>query len=702
MDQADVPALLSRLESDEDASRKMAVFKLQSSINDPAFADVFITSGGLVVLRRLIMSSSGNTLAYSLQSLTRLLEVDMGWEVFEGPSSGELVERVVELIVTNPLVNILRGAMSILGALVGHTQSMRSTATFGFRALKPAVAVYPQFFELVLQQLASADHALCANALMLINSLIRDALQNEENEKGEEWARLVKRLQDLGLVKTVYNLMQSSALQDLALPMMDFQSLTKVMLRKWKNVKVNLERPEHRRTLKILHLASTPGQANPSVNGHTEEDVAEIGRMASRRHNPEKWRRLGFETESPAQDFEGTGYLGMMDLFDYAKKNEEGFQKLLLEQLSKPAHARCPVARSSLAVTKILYDLFDIDKTDISTAKGYQGNEVIDIDTMFKPLILHWSRLHTTALRGFFRLWRATGAEHDDFDRVRDLARILIGKVIGQATRTKDISEVEEEMQEIDVARLRELQMQVLETAFEESWGHHLEHVRDGLKHEALQFVREQRVRCILEGSWFMRPQSRRDHTPGSRPGNWRFVRLSPNRRFLHHRDFEQQVFPDPAMESLHDKVDLGVISSVVSNVSVPGDDARSVSSNMGQNQNQNQSQNKSQNPAGTTTKITIYSLTHPGTPDPDECPILTLWPSTQSLASEWLDGLLMLLNQAPITAETAKLVNLVSDHGLRIRLLNVRMDSALDRTPQKAGVVPSRDALDEDYFFEI
>ena len=111
MDQADIPALLARLQSDEDAMRKMAVFKLQSSINDPSFADVYISSGGLNILRRLIMTTSGNTLAYSLQSLSRLLEVDMGWEIFENSGAGELVERLVELIVTHPLVNILRGGL---------------------------------------------------------------------------------------------------------------------------------------------------------------------------------------------------------------------------------------------------------------------------------------------------------------------------------------------------------------------------------------------------------------------------------------------------------------------------------------------------------------------------------------------------------------------------------------------------------------
>lgn len=81
---------------------------------------------------------------------------------------------------------------------------------------------------------------------------------------------------------------------------------------------------------------------------------------------------------------------------------------------------------------------------------------------------------------------------------------------------------------------------------------------------------------------------------------------------------------------------------------------------------------------------------------------MLTLWPMSHSLASEWLDGLLMLLNQAPITAETSKLINLVSDYGLKIRLLNVRMDSSFEGPPPGAGVVPSREGLDEDYFFEV
>ena len=86
--------MITRLDSDEDPVRKMAVFKLQSSINDPAFAEVFIQEGGLGRLRYLILQGSGNTLAYALSACARLLELDLSgnrsWEVVDS----EVIERV--------------------------------------------------------------------------------------------------------------------------------------------------------------------------------------------------------------------------------------------------------------------------------------------------------------------------------------------------------------------------------------------------------------------------------------------------------------------------------------------------------------------------------------------------------------------------------------------------------------------------------
>lgn len=114
--------------------------------------------------------------------------------------------QVVELIVTHPLVNILRGAMSILVAIVSHPHTSHSVrgsynGPFGFRALKPAIATHSQFLEMLVNRLSSADHALCANSLQLINSLMRDAVTNDTDT---EWPKFIKRLQDLGVIKAVF------------------------------------------------------------------------------------------------------------------------------------------------------------------------------------------------------------------------------------------------------------------------------------------------------------------------------------------------------------------------------------------------------------------------------------------------------------------------------------------------------------------
>jgi engulfment and cell motility protein 1 len=90
MDTVNVPELVERLGSEEDAVRKMAVFKLQSNIGDPSFAEIFIQDGGMQKLKFLTMHATGNTLAYSLTSFSRLLEVDKGWDYVEQ----DLIERV--------------------------------------------------------------------------------------------------------------------------------------------------------------------------------------------------------------------------------------------------------------------------------------------------------------------------------------------------------------------------------------------------------------------------------------------------------------------------------------------------------------------------------------------------------------------------------------------------------------------------------
>lgn len=446
--------------------------------------------------------------------------------------------------------------MSILVAVVSHPHTSASKASqpdsFGFAALKPAIGIYPQFLEMLVSRLSSADHALCANALQLINSLMREAITNDSEA---DWPKFIKRLQDLGVIKAVYALMQSTGLLDLAHPILEFQGLEKVLLRKWRNVPLEMHKSDHRRALKCLHLASKPEPVPEQFENGDDS--------SNSKHRPDKWRRLGFESETPKWEFEDTGYLGMMDLTNYVRKHEDSYQKILLEQSTRPWEDRCPIARASLAVTALLYEHFEVEKSDPDDAKGYLALESRSgFDRIFKPLLLQWARLHIAGLQAFIRLWKATGAKREDFSKIADLVRVLIEVTVGPASRTKDLKDVEDEMEGYQLSDLRKTQMEFLELTYEGTWGHHLRQVKDELDHEAVQFVKEQRIRCLLQGAWFPNalgykaeagPVTKQD-LKRSVPSSYRFVRLSHNRRYLHYADFDIQSSDEPELEALNDK----------------------------------------------------------------------------------------------------------------------------------------------------
>lgn len=615
-----------------------------------------------------------------------------------------------------PLVNILRGAMAILVSVVSRpyhadrtSQTSRSNSTGGFQALKPAIAVYPQFLEMLVTRLSSADHALCANALQLINSLMRDAITND-NET--EWPKFIKRIQDLGVIKAVYVLMQSSALQDLAHPLLEFQALTKILLRRWRDVPVDLVKPEHRRTIKAIHLSSNPEKPseNDGPNGESKP-----------KHNPHKWRRLGFSQENPEPDFADMGFLGMMDLSDYVRKHQDEFQNILLEQLVTAEEKRFPLARASLLLTAILFEHFEVDKMDLEDSKSYLALESrTNFDKVFKPLLLHWSRLHVAGLHAFLRLWKATGAEADDFVKITELVRILVESVVGGADRTKGIEEIEKEMAAFEYRKLHELQMELLELTYEDVWGQHLRGVKEELQTEALQFVKEQRIRCLLVGAWFPHGGVYADQETGgpvtadsliqTSSHGYRFIRLSENRKYLHWGDFDEKDEESPALSRLRDKIDLSIVSSVVSNVTA--NDRSSIASDS--------TLKELTHDKFTTTRVTIHgylpksrgghsrasSKASSGRSATKESVLLTFQPKSHAVASEWLDGLLMLLDQQPITAETNRLIHMMSDYGLKVRLLNVRFNDEEGIVEGMDGMdgpeIPSREGLDEDYYYEI
>lgn len=362
--------------------------------------------------------------------------------------------------------------MSILAAIVSHPPDPEADEKFGFAALKPSLNEQPTFLETLAARLASADHSLSYNALQLLNSILRDSMANDSNH---ELQSLFKKYNHLGVIEAVYNLMQDSAVQDLAHSLIDFQSLLKQLLRKWKETAVDRDKQDHRRQLKaILQASKTQPTKNAGTKSDGSDDIAES--QSSHQRDKEKWRRLGFGSESPEQDFGEVGLLGLRDFRSFAVKSEEVFPRLLQEQSSNPPEEQCPIARVSMSMTSILYDHFDIDNVDSDESHQYVALESRStLEKLFEPLLLQWPKLHNTVIQAFVRLWGTAGARRNDFAKIEYLVRILLEKVTDEeVSGSKDIVEVENRIATYELQRLREDQMGLLGEMHKEAWGHHL------------------------------------------------------------------------------------------------------------------------------------------------------------------------------------------------------------------------------------
>lgn len=181
---------------------------------------------------------------------------------------------------------------------------------------------------------------------------------------------------------------------------------------------------------------------------------------------------------------------------------------------------------------------------------------------------------------------------------------------------------------------------------------------------------------------------------------------MSPDRKFLQYASLPRKLGRVPHPAELTRTIDLNTISSVDSSVSrskLPADwDAQTPKLAA-------TTANEQTTSPATITRLTIYGQ-RLGSPRPvdgeDETVLLELNTPSPSLASEWLDGLLMLLNQQPITADTHKLVDILEKWSLKVRMLNLQWEDA-EWLHAQHGVehnrsIASREGLDGNFWYDM
>ncbi|KAJ3035476.1 hypothetical protein HDV00_003725 [Rhizophlyctis rosea] len=617
-----VEETMKSLPSEDDIVVKRTIFMLQKYLKEEDFADEFIAKGGLGMLQDIIITGTGNTLAYALTSLQALMEHDNGWDNFRPP----FISTLVSIIVKQNLVNICRPATAIIIKLVVADKSSSSPIQcYGFDVVNRAIRNQASFLPTLVHRLAATDYLLQLNSMHLINTLFRHATESARTE-------FFQMLDALDTRRTVLRVMQSSPAEELSNQLVEFQRLLIQEGHRRKRMPVDLKNPEHERMLNELYQLSG-----------VESDAGG------------KWKRLGFDSESPRRDLSRVGLLGLQTIHAFVTKNPEFFEHEIAEQHKKPPDRRCPFARACVEVCEVMADHWEVS-TGYSTSTTHQ------------PLLLVFEDVFSITLNTFFRLWDEMGAHatNEDITRVANVlqSQFKHAAVRGPPTDVKDLSTFERDMMETPYSLIRERQLKHLEVEDDLMTRLPIRDLREQINKESYEFVKKQRISCLAAGGWF--PVFREK---GRVKGLMRFYRLGPNLKSLHYGDFQEGTNRKPLLEELNEKIDLTTTTDILTGASSPLFLSK---------------KNASENPS------LIFSLVSSSTTDSSSSTSLADFACPNETAfSEWTDGFNMLLGRGIGNKDTAEFVRELTDVGVKLSLSDITgegVDLFVGEVPRVAG----------------
>ena len=262
------------------------------------------------------------------------------------------------------------------------------------------------------------------------------------------------------------------------------------------------------------------------------------------------WKQLGFSSSNPRLDFQETppGVLALDCMVHLARTKHEVYTRLLFAQMDNP----CPFAQMSVALTKILCQLFRIGEQFADTIGYYQE---------FIPLLIlnedPFREIFCVTIQLLFKTWREMRAGIMDLEKVTAVVNKQITTVLAsQDTSSLMSSEIlRTRLFDLNYKKLTEAeeQNQLLDEALLKSRP--VEDLRTRITPEIYELVKMERLHHLVQGAAFPKIGARRRD-------QYFYCRLAPNHKLLHFGDTAGQTAPP--LESLENKVPMSETRLIV------------------------------------------------------------------------------------------------------------------------------------------
>uniref|UniRef100_A0A3Q2XY38 Engulfment and cell motility 3 n=1 Tax=Hippocampus comes TaxID=109280 RepID=A0A3Q2XY38_HIPCM len=583
---------------------------------DVTFAQEFISRDGHLLLVKIVEDSSDALIM--THTLTAFMELmDHGIVSWENLSS-IFIEKIA------CFVNAKVGDASIQQVCLDILESMVLSSHSLFLQVKQVVTM-----ERLIAHLQMTNQQIQTKAMALLMALLQTA--GDADRQVLIWF-FSSSENDLSFQNIIHS---SGSVQDeMAHYLYVLQSVTLNHLEPRMRTPLDCYSQEQRDILHGLRQAAFETESENSLSHERRRSLC-----------AKEFKKLGFSNNSnPGQDLVRTppGLLALDTMFYFAARNPDAYSRFVLENSSREDKHECPFARSSIQLTLILCEILRIGEAPSETGSDYH------------PIFFSQDRLleelFCVCIQLLNKTWKEMRATQEDFDKVMQVVREQITRTL--STKPTSLELFKNKVNALNYSEILKLR-QTERLHQEETLAPPVLELKERLKPELLELIRQQRLNRLCQGTMFRKISSRR------RQDKLWYCRLSPNHKMLHYGDLEEDS-DTPPIETLQEKIPVADIKNLL-----VGKECPHMKENKGK-------QNK------------VLDLAFSITYDVEEYSLNFIAPSRTDFCL-WTDGLSVLLGREMSSESMRSELDILLSMEIKLRLLDLENIPI----PENAPVVP-------------
>ncbi|XP_048726580.2 engulfment and cell motility protein 3 isoform X2 [Caretta caretta] len=456
--------------------------KLANLSRDITFAQEFINRNGLKQLFLIVEEGNdiGEILAHTLKAFMELMEHDfVSWETL----SRAFIRKIVKYVNTSGMdASVQQLSLSILENMVPSSRSL-------FELVKHEVTL-----DRLLTHLQVTNQQLQLKAMALLIALLLNA---NDTERRDMMGYLGQRNIRQFIHKNIIHASEPMG-DEMAHYLYVLQSITLNLL-EWKmRTPMDPYSQEQRERLQSLRQSAFELENEPSAGTFSTDHRRSLC--------VKEFRKLGFQNYSnPAEDLQHAppGLLALDNMVYFSRCCPSAYSRFVLENSSRDDKHECPFARSSIQLTLALCEILHVGEPCSETAQAFY--------LMFFGQDHFFEELFCICIQLQNKTWKEMRATQEDFDKVLQVVREQITRTLSLKPTSLELFKTRvNALNYSEILRLRQTERMHQE----ETLAVPVLELRERLKPELLELIRQQRLLRLCEGTLFRKISSRRRQVP--------------------------------------------------------------------------------------------------------------------------------------------------------------------------------------------